>query len=91
MWSVVTIDQSESASKVGDGTRSVPATVVELACNLANRTESDLRVPEPLMKLQQPTVLAGGWFTRPIWFYLVGLAWLVAVVEWFLYQRRYIS
>jgi hypothetical protein len=35
--------------------------------------------------------LAGGWFARPIWFYLVGAAWLLATVEWFLYQRRWIS
>jgi VWA domain-containing protein/aerotolerance regulator-like protein len=63
----------------------------ELACNLANRTESDLRVPEPLAKAQPRAALVAGWFTRPIWFYLVGLAWLLAAVEWFLYQRRWIS
>jgi hypothetical protein len=63
----------------------------ELACNLASRTESDLRVPEALIKSQPPAMLAAGWFTRPIWFYLVAAAWLLATVEWFLYQRRWIS
>lgn len=65
--------------------------LLELACNLANRTESDLRVPETLIKSQPPAVLAAGWFTRPIWFYLVAAAWLLATLEWFLYQRRWIS
>ena len=67
------------------------APLFELACNLASRTESDLRVPEALIKSQPPAVLAAGWFTRPIWFYLVAAAWLLATVEWFLYQRRWIS
>lgn len=65
--------------------------LIELACNLANRTESDLRVPEVLLKDQPPAAHAAGWFARPIWFYLVAAAWLLATVEWFLYQRRWIS
>jgi hypothetical protein len=28
---------------------------------------------------------------RPVWFYLIALAWLLAAVEWYLYQRRWIS
>jgi hypothetical protein len=85
--------RSAPTTDAKDGTRSVPTTeaIVELACNLANRTESDLRVPETLLKTQSPVALAAGWFTRPIWFYLVGAAWLLAAVEWFLYQRRWIS
>jgi hypothetical protein len=65
--------------------------LVEIACNLANREESDLRVPEGLLKSRTPTVMAAGWITRPIWFYLVAAAWLLAAVEWFLYQRRWIT
>jgi hypothetical protein len=65
--------------------------LIELACNLANRVESDLRVPEALAEKPQTASLAGSWFTRPIWFYLIALAWLLAAVEWFLYQRRWIS
>jgi len=92
VWSV--LPQVTDAKNDAQVNREVDASrspVIELACNLASRTESDLRVPESLLKLQRPTALAAGWFTRPLWFYLVGLAWLTAVVEWFLYQRRWIS
>lgn len=65
--------------------------VLELACNLANRCESELRPAESLLAARPAESLAGGWFTRPIWFYLVALAWLVAAGEWFLYQRRWIT
>jgi hypothetical protein len=66
--------------------------LVELACNLASRTESDLRVPEELLASgNSPAQAAAAWFVRPIWFYLIALAWLLATLEWFLYQRRWIS
>jgi hypothetical protein len=64
---------------------------MELACNLASKTESDLRVPEGLLKKEAPAALAALWFARPIWFYLIGVAWLLTFAEWFLYQRRWIS
>ena len=35
--------------------------------------------------------MTSGLLGRPIWFYLVFLAWGLAAVEWFLYQRRWIS
>jgi VWA domain-containing protein/aerotolerance regulator-like protein len=85
IWSIA----QESASK--DGTRSLPTTQTDLACNLANKTESDLRVPESLIQHQAPVALAAVWFARPIWFYAVGVAWLLTFIEWFLYQRRWIS
>jgi hypothetical protein len=65
--------------------------VQELACNLANPRESDLR---PATALESaPAVEAAGsmWSSRPIWFYLLLAALLLGVVEWFLYQRRWIS
>ena len=63
----------------------------QFACNLGSRRESDLRLPELLRERPTP-VLAGAFgFVRPLWFYLIGLAWLLAAVEWFLYQRRWIS
>ncbi|HUE70742.1 MAG TPA: VWA domain-containing protein [Pirellulaceae bacterium] len=65
--------------------------LVELACNLASRAESDLRVPEALSQSKTAEIAATSWFVRPIWFYLVGLAWVVAGGEWFLYQRRWIA
>ena len=87
------ITEASVPAKVG--TRSVetprPEAVVELACNLASRGESDLRVPESLLNARPQEALASAWFTRPIWFYLLAAAFLLATVEWFLYQRRWIS
>jgi hypothetical protein len=62
---------------------------LRFACNLANRAESDLRPPEGLAA-EAPS-LAASFGVRPIWFYLLVLAWLLAGLEWFLYQRRWIS
>ena len=61
----------------------------EIACNLSSREESDLRTPEGL---NTETELAGMGLTgRPYWFYLVAAAWALAGLEWYLYQRRWIS
>jgi hypothetical protein len=35
--------------------------------------------------------LVSGFLGRPLWWYLIGLAWLLVAVEWYLYQRRWIS
>ena len=61
----------------------------EIACNLANRRESDLRVPETGRADAEPETagLAG----QPLWLYLLMAAGLLGVVEWYLYQRRWIS
>jgi hypothetical protein len=71
------------------GAERVP--VLELACNLANKTESDLRLPESWQDIKAARSATGSFFVRPIWFYLIGAAWLLAVGEWFLYQRRWIG
>lgn len=65
--------------------------IAELSCNLSNRTESDVRVPEAWSEQTNSLTAAAGFFVRPLWFYLVGLAWLLAIGEWFLYQRRWIG
>ena len=67
--------------------------VEEFAVNLMNRAESDLRPPEGVKRRRQPATpgLVSGFFGRPIWLYLIGLAFLLAAVEWYLYQRRWIS
>lgn len=62
----------------------------ELAVNLANDNETDLRAPEILTKEVQPA-LAAAWFSRPIWFYLAMAACVITVVEWSLYQRRVLT
>ena len=69
----------------------LPATpVTELACNLTNPRETDVRTPEALLTATMRNTLHAGWFTRPIWFYCVVAALLLAFIEWFLYQRRFI-
>ena len=79
------------AATASDPNREPVAPLLELACNLANATESRLKVAEELAVGSQQIKVTSSWFSRPIWFYLVALAWLLVIAEWFLYQRRYIS
>jgi hypothetical protein len=65
--------------------------VLEIACNLANKGESDIRSPEMLLTAAEAAPAASGFGVRPIWFYLLALAWVLVAVEWYLYQRRWIS
>ncbi len=65
--------------------------IQEIACNLSNRDESDLRPPDSLPSWGDEPARAMGFTGRPIWFYLLAAAWLLAGVEWYLYQRRWIS
>ena len=60
----------------------------ELACNLANAEESDLREQEIEPRGDVEIVAP---VRRPIWFYLVAAALCLTTVEWYLYQRRWIS
>ncbi|MBN9121656.1 MAG: hypothetical protein J0I06_21340 [Planctomycetes bacterium] len=65
----------------------------EFAVNLMSPAESDARPPEGLTS--SPTAaesgLVSGFLGRPLWWYLIGLAWLLVAAEWYLYQRRWIS
>ncbi len=69
------------------------APVAEFAVNLMSKAESDLRPPEglPAVPTAAEAGLVGGFFGRPVWWYLAGLAWALAAAEWYLYQRRWIS
>ena len=62
---------------------------IAYACNLSNGRESNLTTPD----MDIPTVAAStfNWGGRPIWFYLILVGLVLTTVEWFLYQRRYIS
>jgi hypothetical protein len=83
------LDQCGVWSIVADAPGATP--IQEIACNLANREESDLRPPESLPSLGEEPARAIGFAGRPIWFYLLAAAWLLAGLEWYLYQRRWIS
>ena len=90
VWSVVRRGPAGSKSKArgGAGKDAAPP-VAELACNLANRRESDLRPPTDLPR--RPAGSGSGLGTRPVWYYLVAAAWALTLGEWFLYQRRWID
>jgi hypothetical protein len=62
--------------------------LAELACNLADRRETDLRPPPGLSARRAAREAGGG---RPVWYGLVASAWALACWEWFLYQRRWID
>jgi hypothetical protein len=67
--------------------------IARYAVNLMSKAESDLRPPEGLQATATAAEagLVGGFFGRPVWWYLAGLAWVLAAAEWYLYQRRWIS
>jgi von Willebrand factor type A domain/Aerotolerance regulator N-terminal len=69
------------------------APVETFAVNLMNGAESDLRPPDGLASSASAADagLVSGFFGRPVWWYLIGLAWLLAAGEWYLYQRRWIN
>ncbi len=72
-------------------TTSMSEANVAIAVNLASREESDLRVPESLLERGAEARSASGWGLRSPWYYAALVAWLVIVVEWVLYQRRWIT
>jgi hypothetical protein len=65
-----------------------PLPTLEIACNLADPIESDLRAVEPSADKPEPLTAA---FSRPLWFYLILIAWGLMGTEWWLYQRRKIA
>jgi hypothetical protein len=88
IWKVVRRVEGAAGSSQAEP-ESQPETLLELACNLADRRESDLRPPEAIEP--RTASMAGGLLIRPIWFYLLAAAWLLTSWEWFLYQRRWID
>jgi hypothetical protein len=85
VWTIAPAVAGQKPPKPAD----TPA--LEIACNLGNRGETDLRPSDAVLALVQPEAVSAGLMTRPIWYYLVLLAWLLAGLEWYLYQRRWIS
>ena len=65
--------------------------LAEVAVNLADDRETDLRPMKELIESPQMHFPSAGWFSRPVWFYLILMACVLTTLEWFLYQRRLIS
>ena len=67
--------------------------VETFAVNLMSKAESDLRPAElpGAVTDSAGAGLAGGYGGRPLWWYLVAAAFALAGLEWYLYQRRWIS
>ena len=63
------------------------------AVNLASETESNIGIAEGIEDLlaESDVLGSGSFFRYPPWIYLVFLAVILSVVEWFLYQRRRIE
>ena len=63
------------------------------AVNLASETESNIGIAEGIEDLlaESDVLGSGSFFRYPPWIYLVFLAVILTVVEWFLYQRRRID
>lgn len=82
VWRVVASETKSEAAET---------TLLELACNLADRNESDVRV----LKADEATttsVVSASWLShRPVWFWLIAFAWLLMAIEWWAYQRRVIT
>ncbi len=62
---------------------------LQFACNLASSAESDLRPKQKTGAIAQAGIFGVG--GRPIWYYVIAVAFLLIVLEWYLYQRRWIS
>ena len=67
-----------------------PKPDLEVAVNLSNARESDLRVPVGSASAES-TSLGGGFSGWPLWLVLSAMAWGLISLEWYLYQRRWIS
>jgi hypothetical protein len=91
VWRIVRA--KESAPNRSQAIEESPGTEVlsAIAVNLADPSETDLRPAPKLLEGSQASLLASGWLSRPLWFYLVALACTLFAVEWFLYQRRIIT
>jgi hypothetical protein len=65
--------------------------LLELACNLANREESDIRVRVDARE-RPPEMLSSGLFgNRPLSIWLVAVVWGLMLVEWWACQRRWLE
>lgn len=85
-------DQTASSEKSeSEPTRLADVRGFAIACNLSSRPETDLRPPAELLTNrpeETPLAMLGG---GPPWYYLAALGVALLVIEWGLYQRRWIT
>ena len=67
------------------------APLLRIACNLTNSESSNLRFAQETFYTQTPDTTALRSGIRPIWFWLALSALLLTVMEWLLYQRRWVD
>jgi hypothetical protein len=93
MWTLWPIARAADAAHIGAGKSRDSATDAassgpfRLGCNVVNRQESDLRWG----RSDAPRLAGMGSAGHPFWFYLITVALLLLAVEWWLFQRRWIS
>ena len=85
VWTI----QKRRLTRQGDSWPGPVISSLSVACNLTNSVESDLHRPE--FGTATESTQRAGFGGRPIWFYLVLIAWLLTGLEWFLYQRRIVG
>lgn len=91
VWGIIPAPPMENGKpKPGTDVTKTPP-VLEIACNLANRAETDIRPAQVLIDKASNSPALRGAGLRPIWYYLLVLAWILSAVEWVMYQRRWIS
>lgn len=90
VWGIIPAPGEAKPNEKPTPVTSIPP-LLEVACNLANRAESEIRPPQAVLDKAGDSLALRGAGMRPIWYYLLVLAWILAGLEWVLYQRRYIS
>jgi hypothetical protein len=82
------VAETEPAGAEARTTSDAEVDGVEIACNLANAEESDLRPRDGVPASAEDVARRG---MSPLWFYLTVVAFGLVTGEWFLYQRRWIQ
>ncbi len=92
LWSLVVASSRKAEPKLSQSSEPFATVLLELACNLANHSESELRLKNfELTNGSTAPLTTSTWDNRPVWFALVLLAWLLLALEWWAYQRRWIA
>ncbi len=97
VWSIVEETSAgrrgdQAGVKVPESTDASPPPLLEIACNLANAAESDVRPPEDLLAANTTlSPVLAGLGSRPVWFWLLLMGLILTTAEWAMYQRRIIS